>query len=169
MQVHLRHAPQVVLRRLLSHRVALRHLHLGARLCQRLGFAGRQQPIVANTFEPGGQHMQKETAYKLHAIECDNALSTFVIGAHLERHLIGSDIDDALVADGCAVGIARQVLQHLSRATQWGFGIHHPVKAVQRLVALGSIQVGTLGIVGNLTVLMRRLQGGHELASEHGG
>jgi hypothetical protein len=42
------------------------------------------------------------------------------------------DIDEALIADGDAMGISSEILQHVFRAGQWRLEVHHPWLLAQR-------------------------------------
>ena len=129
--VDLGHARHERLGRLNGLRVGRRHLQ-GQLCCWQLDpFAsGCQHPIVANAFRSGGQDVQQESAHKLCSRQSLQAFGPFVIGTHRKRHLALADCANALIADGRAVRVAAQVLQHLGGATQRGLGVHHPVVLV---------------------------------------
>ena len=48
-----------------------------------------------------------------------------------EGNLVIFESDEAMVGDGNAVGVAAEIAEHMMRATKRGFGIDHPVLAVQ--------------------------------------
>ena len=91
-----------------------------------------------------------------------------VVGAHAQQHLVAGDGHQALVADGRAVRVARQVVQHRRRSGQRRLGVDHPVVAAQRLHALraapASVSAGSRGSAPASIGLLQRLQ---ELAPEH--
>jgi hypothetical protein len=62
--------------------------------------------------------MSQEAAHKLKAWQSLQTLATLCLGTHRESHLPGGDSTDALIADGRAVRVTAQVLQHLGRTTQ---------------------------------------------------
>ena len=48
-----------------------------------------------------------------------------------EGNLVVFESDKAMVGDGDAMGIATEIAEDMMRATKRGFGIDHPVLAVQ--------------------------------------
>ena len=132
-----------------------------------------QHPIVANTFDAGGQDVQHEAAHKLCAIKPHQALGvavrTMIISAHRERHLVLADSANTLIADGRAVRVAAQVLQHLGRASQRRLGVHHPVVLIELALPLPPWPVLALRVMPNIAVLVRYSQRRHELAAKHFG
>jgi hypothetical protein len=55
------------------------------------------------------------------------------------------------MADGCAVRVSTQVLQHLGGAAQRGLGIHHPFVFIELALALVPKRWGQLRVTFNLT------------------
>ena len=80
--------------------------------------------------------MQHQAADELCTLQSRETLATMFIGAHREGHLRLADVPDALVANGRAVRVAAQILQHPRWPDQWGLGICHPLVAVQIAPAL---------------------------------
>ena len=118
--------------------------------------AGRcQHPVVANALDAGGQNMQHEPAHELRAVQPDAPLAAMVIGPYRERHCALADGADALIADGRAVRVAAQILQHQGRATQRRLGVNHPVVFVELAVPLPICVVLPLRILLDLACPVR--------------
>lgn len=112
--------------------------------CFGLGQFGRagvgQQPVVADALEPGGQdalHVAGNEVLRLHAHSALLALLTrFAQGEGADDELIALERQDALVANGRAVGVSAQVSKHLrgpaASYTEWGFGIDQFVGSLPR-------------------------------------
>ena len=64
------------------------------------------------------------------------AVRAMIISAHRERHLALADASNTLIADGRAVRVAAQVLQHLGRAYQRRLGVHHPIVFAEHALPL---------------------------------
>jgi len=83
---------------------------------------------VADADKASGQHMLAEAAQELGSGESHDALLIAVsIVFPSKAHAVTIEVEQALVADGHAVGIAAEIAQHVSRPTQCGLGIDHPV------------------------------------------
>ena len=91
------------------------------------------------------------------------------IGPDLEGDFAGAHRCNALIADGRAVRIATQVVQHLRRPAQGRFGIHHPVMPVKLPVTLAPGARLPLRVAFNLSGLARVSQRRHELAPKYPG
>jgi hypothetical protein len=94
--------------------------------------------------------MQHEATHKLRTFKPVQAFAASVIGTHHKRHFFGGDGANALIADGRAMRVTAQVLQHLGRTSQRGFGIHHPVMLVKLLLPLAPIKLCALRVTLNL-------------------
>ncbi len=79
--------------------------------------------------------MQHEAAYKLCTRQALQSFATVLVGTHRERDLAVRDGTNALIADGRAVRVAAQILQHLGRATHSQCGKDRVVMLQQSLNA----------------------------------
>ena len=79
--------------------------------------------------KPGGNTCCRKRATKLAPVDEDRSLAAAMVGAHAQAHPLGIEADDALVGDGHAVRVARQVVQHRFGAGQRRLGIDHPIVA----------------------------------------
>ena len=106
-------------------------------------------------------------AHKLFARQPHGALGALAVGPSREHHLALSHRLDSLIADGCAMRVAAQVLQHLRRAAQWRLGIDHPIVLVE--LALARSPGGGLALRVKLKFarLVRCRQRRHKLATKH--
>jgi hypothetical protein len=98
----------------------------------RLAAPVRKQPIMAEPLEAGGQDMEQEPPEELDGIEGHQSVAVpmgivFPPKGHppiLQGH-------QTTIRDRHAVGIAREILQYLSRATGGWLGIHHPLRGLE--------------------------------------
>ena len=83
---------------------------------------------VANTDEATGEHMLAKAAQELGSGESHDALLIAVsIVSPSEGHAMTIEAEQALVADGDAMGIAAQIAQHAIGFAKSGLGIDDPV------------------------------------------
>ena len=83
---------------------------------------------VADADEASGQHMLAEAAQELCRGERHDALLVAVrIVFPSEAYAVTVEAEQALVADGDAVGIAAEIAQHANGITEGRLGIDHPV------------------------------------------
>ena len=140
--VDLCHTGHEVLRAFLGNGVGRWHVQGGFGQGQLLAVWVGQQPVVANAFEPAGQDVLHEAPNERWPRQAQPALFALLIrlaqGARAEGDFITLQRQDALVADGGAVGVAAQIFQHLRRTAQRGLGVDHPVFPPQRLALLGA-------------------------------
>ena len=74
--------------------------HLGPKLVDRQLGVWREQAVVADLHEAGGQHMLKESADELQGIDGEGARAgagVFFLG---EAHLPVVELEDAMIGDG---------------------------------------------------------------------
>ncbi len=77
--------------------------------------------------------MQKEAAQKL--LGCHSHQFLFAaVGVILpaERHAAIGEVNDSMIGDGNAMGVAGQVMKDVLRAAERRFGIHDPILAEER-------------------------------------
>ena len=83
---------------------------------------------VADADKAPGQHMLAKAAQELGSTESHDALFIAVsVVFPSEAHVVTIEAEQALIADGHAVGIPAEVAQHVARSTESGLGINHPV------------------------------------------
>ena len=88
---------------------------------------------VADADEASGQHMLAEAAQELCRGERHDALLVAMrVVFPSEAYAVTVEAEQALVADGDAVGIAAEVPQHANRIPEGRLGIDHPVVLVER-------------------------------------
>ena len=121
---------------------------------------------MPDALNPGGQHMQQKAAHEFRSRQLDDAFAAVGIGAHPQADVRVVDAHDALVGEGGAVGVARQIVEHLCRSTQRRLRVHHPRVFIQLPAALPPLRVGSRRVARQCLLLMRLLQGGHELAAK---
>ena len=111
-----------------------RHVQHRPRQRQALGLGRRaQQPVVTDALEARRQHMLQQPGDELAPGDGDRALAAASSARTRKPHSCRRRWPQALVADGRAVRVARQVVQHRRRPGQRRLGIDHPVVAPQRL------------------------------------
>ena len=85
---------------------------------------------VADADEASGQHMLAKAAQELGSGESHDALLVAVsIVFPSEAYAVTIEAEQALVADGDAVGVAAKIAQHARRLAKSRLGIDHPVVA----------------------------------------
>src|SRR5260221_6563658 len=111
--------------------------------------------------------MLQEAADELNAGDAHCLVLARVLGriavTYAQGYVLAVDGDDALVADGRAVGVARQIVEHSAGPGQRCLGIHHPGLGPQALHALAALAwIGP--IAPEQPVYLIRLQRRSELA-----
>ena len=87
-----------------------------------------QQAVTADVFEAGGQHMQQEAAdefvgLKRHGLRCSGMFVVFP----LEGDVAVVEADQPVVGYGYAVGVAAQIVDHVSGVAEGRLRIDHPL------------------------------------------
>ncbi len=91
-----------------------------------------QKPVIANAPETVWQDVQQETPDKFLGAQGHRFdLIASAIVFPLEPDLIIFDVEQAVIGDGNAVGIAAHVIEHLLRSGERGFGIDDPIAVFQ--------------------------------------
>src|SRR5262245_44085094 len=67
---------------------------------------------------------------EFHGLPAIGAIEPIVLPAEGDATVIGGD--EALVGDGDAMGVARQVAEHGFRASEWLLGVNDPLDVPQR-------------------------------------
>ena len=109
-----------------------------------------EQTVVTNAMEAGGQHMDEEATDELIGCErhCFVPIASFdPIVFPLESDALVVERDQSPVGDGDAVGVARQIAQHLFGSAEWAFAVHHPFTVAQWCQERGEVlRVGKRGM-----------------------
>ncbi len=98
------------------------------------GWAG-QQAVVTDAMEALRQHMDQEAADELVGTECHHPVSLGTIEAvvlPLECDAVVVERDQAVVGDGDAMGVAREIAQDFRGSPEWAFAVDHPFAVAQR-------------------------------------
>ncbi len=124
--------------------------------------------------EPGRQHVHQEPPDKLLGAQRHHFFLVVVLAVLVsEGDLSVSDVEDSPVADGDAVGVPAEVLEHLFGATHRGFCVGHPSGFVQ--FAQQGFERAVLGkrrcaaVIFQSSGLPHLLEGGQKLAPEQSG
>jgi len=92
-----------------------------------------EQAVVADPYEAVGQDVKEKPAEKLVGREGHLALAVAVsIVLPGEGHLLALDPHQALVGDRHAVGVARQVREHLLGTAEGRLAVDHPLLVIKR-------------------------------------
>jgi hypothetical protein len=94
-----------------------------------------EQPIVSDAMEAFRQDMDQEAPDELvgrqrHRLLPGGPLDPIVLVLEGDTVLVGRD--QSAIGDRDAVGVARQISQHLLRPGEWLFGVDHPIDLAQR-------------------------------------
>src|SRR5216684_1050871 len=107
-----------------------------ARSRDRLGAVGAgEQAMVADAMESFGQHVDEEPADELAGVECHRRVAAGAfdpVVLDLERNAVLVDRDQAMVRDGDAVGVARQIGEHGLRTRERALGVDEPALLLER-------------------------------------
>ena len=103
--------------------------------------------------------------------QCPGALLAVVrVVLPAKGHMRVGDVEDAVVGDGHAVGIAGQVVQNVFRAAEGRFGIHHPLfpeqRAQERVECLLVRQRKTRAVESQLLLAESPAKASHELTAK---
>lgn len=130
-------------------------LEVSSAACELGGFVAiGGEAVVSNALEARWQHMPQEAAQEFLVGRAHDLL--FMRGAAVWRPIAKADLsiidaNEALIADGNAMGIPGEILQHVFRAGQWRLQVHHPRLLAQRLD-----EGGPSGMLGEI---LRPVQG----------
>src|SRR6267378_5453882 len=92
-----------------------------------------EEAEVPDAHETFGKHVQQEAAQEF--IERKSRQLLFVVVSRIapaKSDLPFGERDQAMIRDGHAMGVAAQILEHIFRATEGWFRVHHPVLSEQR-------------------------------------
>ena len=93
----------------------------------------REEAEEPNADEAGRKHMEKEATQELVSSDGHHFLFAAVgIVFPAERDLTIDEVDDPMVGDGNAVGVAGQVMKNVLRSAERRFGVHDPVLTEER-------------------------------------
>ena len=91
-----------------------------------------QQPIVPNALQATGKHMEQESADELLGIKRHDLLTVMVpVILPAEGNLPALGINQPVVGNGDAMGIASKVIQHLPGSAERPLGVDHPFGVAQ--------------------------------------
>src|ERR1700751_6091021 len=94
--------------------------------------AVREQAIATDAHESLWQHVQKEAAQELHGFESHDALlAAMGIIPPAEADVLSVEGDEAVVADGHAVGVTAEVAQDMFRSSEGRLSVDVPVLLLQ--------------------------------------
>jgi hypothetical protein len=156
-------------RRCGAHRLLEQH---PAPLELRLAAPVREQPIMTETLEAGGQDMEQEAPDELDGIEGHEPV-TVAMGIVFppKGHPTVLERQQATIRDRYAMGIAREILQHWPRATNRRLRIHHPFcgpKGIQELLPPRVLSEGVASPLQRQSACrVRLLEPGQEQTTEH--
>ena len=86
-----------------------------------------EKPEIADTHETLGQHVHEKAAEKLVGVERQRLdLAAVAIVLPPKRDGVRGDVDQPVIGDGHAVGVAREVVEDVRRAAKGRLGIDHP-------------------------------------------
>ena len=94
-----------------------------------------EQAVVADAVEALGQHVQEEPADELvggerHRLPAFGSVDAIVLPAEGDAVVVGRD--ETAIGDGDAVGVAREIAQHLLGSGERVLGVDHPFDLAQR-------------------------------------
>ena len=93
-----------------------------------------QQSVVADAGEAFWQNVQEQPANEFAACQPHDLDRVPVsIVAPAEADMLTVEIDQAIIGDGCLVGVSPEIGQDLARACERGLGVNHPVPGPQRV------------------------------------
>ena len=90
-----------------------------------------EQAVVADAYEAPGQNVEEEAVQELHGVEPHRALLAVRMIPPAKADVFAVEGDEAMVADGHAVGVAAQVAEDMFRSTKRRLGVDVPFLPVQ--------------------------------------
>ncbi len=91
-----------------------------------------EESEVANAHEAFRKHVQQEAAQELILGKGQQFLFVVVSGiAPAKSDLAFSRRDQAMIGNSYAMGVAAEILEHILRAAEGWFRVHHPVLTEQ--------------------------------------
>ncbi len=100
-----------------------------------------EQSVVADAGEARRQDVQREPPDKFVGVQRHHfGLGAVFIVFPGEGDFAVGKIEDAVVADGNAVGVSPEVVDDLLRSAERGFGVDHPVVLAQCLAQRGEVR-----------------------------
>ena len=101
-----------------------------SKLC--LAMAIGKEAVVPDSLEAIGQDVQEKTADKFVRGQCHARNARFMpVVLPGEGDLIVRSVDEAVIGDGYAVGVAAEVAQNLFGASKRSLGVDNPVEAAE--------------------------------------
>lgn len=106
---------------------------------------------MANAVKAVGQHVKQETSDKFVAVERHQSIAVLALTPIIlpfESDAACLEGDEPAVGDGDAVGVAREIRQHLIGPCERALGVDHPIAAMERLQeGAKCIDVGEIGVI----------------------
>ncbi len=126
---------------------------------------------MPDAHESSGEHVQKEAPQELRGGKSHRALlATVGIVLPAEGDTLLVEVQQAMIGDGHAMGVAAQVAQHLHGPTEGGLGIDDPVVAVHPSEEFGELpgigESGGWAGAAELVATVKTLKTSQELAAK---
>ena len=87
-----------------------------------------EQSVVTQPGEAAREHVQEEASDELVGVEAHHLeLVAAGVIAPSESHLLGVEVDEAMVGDGGLVGVAPEVGEDVGGVGERGFAVEHPI------------------------------------------
>src|SRR5260370_20602157 len=91
-----------------------------------------EEAEVSDAHETFGKHVQQEATQEFIERKSHQLLFVVVSGiAPTKSDRLFGKRDQAMIRDGYAMGVSTQILEHILRATEGWFRVHHPVLSEQ--------------------------------------
>ena len=101
---------------------------------------------MANTHQSLGQYVQQKPADELLRVEGHHLVLTIAVVAPVKAYFVFFHVDQPVVGDGHAMGVAPQVSKDLLGAAEGALGVGHPVFAIQAVFEFGKgARIGKVG------------------------
>src|SRR5713101_9165683 len=131
-----------------------------------------EESEVPDAHETFGKHVQQEAAQEFIARKSQQFLFVVVSGiAPTKSDLSFGERDQAMIRDGYAMGVAAQILEHILRAAEGWFRVHHPVLSEQwpqpSGEGLGLGETGQVSMEVELAFLKGLPESSNKLAAEN--
>ena len=110
-----------------------------------------EETVMSNAVKAIRQNVKQEAADEVVAVKGYEAVAVWAftpIVFPLEGDAAGLESDKPAVGDGDAMGVAREIRQHLIRSSKRPLGVDHPIAAMERLQeGAKRIDVGKIGML----------------------
>ena len=126
-----------------------------------------EKPVVTDAHEAVRQHVEQEAADELVCIQCHFfRLIVVTVIFPAESHLAVFNVEQAIIRNGYAMGVASQVVKHLLSPGERAFGVNDPFGLAKRPQVLGKITTAAERLQSRKELQMAGIEGRSKILQE---